>query len=158
MRDRAAYLARYGESHRNPTNQIIHMICVPPIFASVVAFAWLVKFGAVLSVVPAAWQNLAVLLCLPVLGFYARLGLASLTVGALWMAVSFAIILGIERAGLPLGPTALCVFVVAWIGQFVGHKIEGAKPSFLQDLLFLLIGPLFVQEEFDRRIWGRTQA
>jgi uncharacterized membrane protein YGL010W len=41
-------------------------------------------------------------------------------------------------------PVSLTVFVVAWIGQFIGHKIEGKKPSFFEDLRFLLIGPLFV--------------
>jgi uncharacterized membrane protein YGL010W len=36
------------------------------------------------------------------------------------------------------------VFIISWIAQFWGHKIEGKKPSFLQDLAFLLIGPLWV--------------
>jgi uncharacterized membrane protein YGL010W len=36
------------------------------------------------------------------------------------------------------------VFVIAWIGQFIGHKIEGKKPSFLDDIRYLLIGPLWV--------------
>jgi uncharacterized membrane protein YGL010W len=38
----------------------------------------------------------------------------------------------------------IVIFVLAWIGQFVGHKIEGQKPSFLEDVQFLLIGPLWV--------------
>jgi uncharacterized membrane protein YGL010W len=41
-------------------------------------------------------------------------------------------------------PLSIAIFVVAWIGQFIGHKIEGKKPSFFDDLRFLLIGPLFV--------------
>ena len=36
------------------------------------------------------------------------------------------------------------IFIVAWIGQFVGHKIEGKKPSFFEDLQFLLIGPAWL--------------
>lgn len=36
------------------------------------------------------------------------------------------------------------IFVLAWIGQFYGHKIEGKKPSFLKDLQFLLIGPIWL--------------
>ena len=35
----------------------------------------------------------------------------------------------------------MAIFVLAWIGQFIGHKIEGEKPSFFEDLQFLLIGP-----------------
>jgi uncharacterized membrane protein YGL010W len=41
---------------------------------------------------------------------------------------------------------SICVFIVAWIGQFYGHKIEGKKPSFLKDLQFLMIGPAWVLE------------
>ncbi len=55
-----------------------------------------------------------------------------------------------------LGPAALMwlaigVFVVAWIGQFVGHKIEGSKPSFLTDLAYLLIGPAWIVAKIMRR-------
>ena len=42
------------------------------------------------------------------------------------------------------------VFVVTWIGQFVGHKIEGKKPSFFEDLQFLLIGPAWVVKNFGK--------
>jgi uncharacterized membrane protein YGL010W len=48
--------------------------------------------------------------------------------------------------------TSFAVFVLAWIGQFIGHHIEGKKPSFFDDLRFLLIGPLFVLSFFYRRI------
>jgi uncharacterized membrane protein YGL010W len=56
---------------------------------------------------------------------------------------------------LPQGtvlPISLVVFVLAWIGQFVGHRIEGKKPSFFEDLRFLLIGPLFVLGFLYRRL------
>ena len=38
----------------------------------------------------------------------------------------------------------LGIFIVSWIGQFIGHKIEGQKPSFFDDLKFLLIGPAWL--------------
>ena len=44
----------------------------------------------------------------------------------------------------PLWKTSLIIFIVAWIGQFIGHKIDGKKPSFLEDIQFLLIGPLWL--------------
>jgi uncharacterized membrane protein YGL010W len=47
---------------------------------------------------------------------------------------------------------SLTVFVLAWIGQFIGHKIEGKKPSFFDDLRYLLIGPLFVLAVLYRRL------
>ena len=43
------------------------------------------------------------------------------------------------------------IFVVAWIGQFIGHKIEGKKPSFFEDLQFLLIGPMWLLADLYRR-------
>jgi uncharacterized membrane protein YGL010W len=49
-------------------------------------------------------------------------------------------------------PVSIALFVVAWIGQFIGHKIEGKKPSFFEDLRFLLIGPLFVLSFLYRRL------
>ena len=56
-----------------------------------------------------------------------------------------------------LGPVrlrwaALAVFVLAWIGQFVGHKFEGHRPSFLTDLSYLLVGPAWLMEKFLRRL------
>ncbi|RYG26994.1 MAG: DUF962 domain-containing protein, partial [Chitinophagaceae bacterium] len=50
-----------------------------------------------------------------------------------------------EKAGGPaLWQVSLVIFVVAWVGQFIGHKIEGKKPSFFDDLRFLLIGPIWL--------------
>jgi uncharacterized membrane protein YGL010W len=53
-------------------------------------------------------------------------------------------------AGLPvpLWLTSLAVFTVGWIGQFIGHYVEGRRPSFFRDLRFLLIGPLWVLAKF----------
>jgi len=48
--------------------------------------------------------------------------------------------------------TAIVVFVVAWIGQFIGHKIEGRKPSFFEDLKFLLVGPAWLLSFVYRRL------
>ena len=47
---------------------------------------------------------------------------------------------------------AIGVFVAAWIAQFVGHKIEGKKPSFFTDLVYLLIGPIWVLAKFSRKM------
>jgi uncharacterized membrane protein YGL010W len=46
---------------------------------------------------------------------------------------------------------AFGIFVLAWIGQFIGHKIEGAKPSFLKDIQFLLIGPAWLMNHVFQR-------
>ena len=59
--------------------------------------------------------------------------------------------LGIQVTGLNLEMVALTVFTLAWVGQFYGHKVEGAKPSFFEDMLFLLIGPLWTLKPFLRK-------
>jgi uncharacterized membrane protein YGL010W len=48
--------------------------------------------------------------------------------------------------------TSVTIFAVAWIGQFIGHAIEGKRPSFLEDLQFLLIGPLWLLAAAYRKI------
>jgi uncharacterized membrane protein YGL010W len=67
------------------------------------------------------------------------------------MAVGMAIMSGAMLWILSMLPThgviwqaSVAIFVIAWIGQFIGHKIEGKKPSFFDDLRYLLIGPVFV--------------
>jgi uncharacterized membrane protein YGL010W len=45
---------------------------------------------------------------------------------------------------VPLWLICLIIFVLAWIGQFYGHKVEGKKPSFFKDMQFLLIGPMWL--------------
>jgi len=52
----------------------------------------------------------------------------------------------------PLWMISLIIFVVAWIGQFYGHKVEGKKPSFLKDIQFLLIGPAWLMHFIYRKL------
>lgn len=151
------YLKDYGVSHQNPTNQIIHIICVPVIFFACIAMAYVVPLASwtgLVSESSASWFNLATLLAIPMLVFYALLGLRSLIIGAAWFGVSLAACIALEGINAPLLEIAIAVFVIAWIGQFIGHKVEGAKPSFFKDIFFLLIGPLFVQQEFNH--WVKT--
>ncbi|PWF45101.1 Mpo1 family 2-hydroxy fatty acid dioxygenase [Massilia glaciei] len=131
-------LAKYAESHRNHTNEIIHFVCVPAIVFSLLGMVWSVNWSA------------AVALCAGALFYYLKLSKAF----ALGMLVMAALMLGLLSA-MPPGsvlPLSIAIFVVAWIGQFIGHEIEGKKPSFLDDLRFLLIGPLFVLSFLFRRL------
>ena len=153
MRSEAEFLAEYAKSHRNKINQIIHIFCVPLIFFATLGLFWLLPVGQWIPGVPEAWQpwvNLATLGALPVMLFYARLSVWSTLTGLVWLVLSFAGIVALERAGLPLLPLFAGIWVVAWAVQFWGHKVEGAKPSFADDLVFLLIGPLFVQQKLQR--------
>ena len=131
-------LERYAESHRNHTNEIIHFVCIPLIVLSLLGILWAIH------------PVVAVATTLASLYYYTKLSRQF----ALGMGVMSAVMLGI-LAIMPeytVLPVSIAIFVVAWIGQFVGHKIEGKKPSFLEDLRFLLIGPLFVLSFLYRRM------
>ena len=57
----------------------------------------------------------------------------------------------LDTLAWPLWLTSVVIFIVAWIGQFVGHAVEGKRPSFFKDLQFLLIGPLWLLAAAYRR-------
>ncbi|MFC4160395.1 Mpo1 family 2-hydroxy fatty acid dioxygenase [Chitinimonas lacunae] len=144
------WLDAYGDSHRNPTNIAIHKICVPAIVFTVLGFAWCIPVPAALAAVPFA--NFASLIVLLGLLFYLRLSL-SMALGMGLMCGAFLLILqAMSTAGLPILAISAVVFVVAWIGQFYGHKVEGKKPSFFRDLQFLLIGPAWTLSWLYRRL------
>ncbi|MBV7408794.1 DUF962 domain-containing protein [Maritimibacter sp. DP1N21-5] len=144
MRKIDALLIEYGESHQNPTNKRVHWICVPVIFWCVVALIY--------AIPPVAGVNLLWPVAIAALVYYALLSVP--------LAIGFAIVLGIcwaliqlalAASPLPLWATALVLFVLAWIGQFWGHKVEGKKPSFFKDVQFLLIGPAWLLSFLYRR-------
>lgn len=148
-------LSEYGVSHQNTTNKLIHWVCVPIIFWSIVALLWCVKLGVE---IPSTTYhlNLALVALVAVIFYYIKLSLR-LTIGMLLFA--FACIAITDRLEeyltilhFPLWGLALILFVFAWILQFVGHHIEGKKPSFLKDLQFLLIGPAWLMHFIYKKI------
>ncbi|WP_180165551.1 DUF962 domain-containing protein [Acinetobacter sp. YH12049] len=126
----------YSESHQNKTNKMIHWICVPTIYFSIVGI--LAHFSALLT---------AVLLALAFI-FYARLDIVlAVAMAALTLIMAWLIWV------LPVGyGFYIALFIFAWIGQFYGHKIEGKKPSFFKDLQFLLIGPIWCLDTFAGKV------
>ena len=133
----------YGHSHQNGLNKAIHWVCVPLITLTLVALLWTLPTGPLETVAP--WFNWSLLLIGTALVFYVRLSI-SIAIGmSVLVAAAIGLILAWERfVEVPLWPLAGSLFVVAWIGQFVGHKIEGEKPSFLEDIQFLLVGPAWL--------------
>lgn len=148
MRQVDALLEEYGESHQNPTNKLIHWVCVPAIFFSTVGLVYSIPLGPLAGLVPdpeGAYLNWASLALALTTLWYFRMSIP-LAVGMVGVSVGMLAACGAVAAAvpLPLWQTCLAVFVVAWIGQFVGHKIEGIKPSFFKDLQFLLVGPMWL--------------
>lgn len=137
-RDIDTLLGKYSESHLNHTNEIIHFVCVPVIVFSLLGMLWAVHPVAALAVVLAA------------MAYYMKLS-KNFAIGMGLMSLAMLGILALLPPPVIL-PLSIAIFVLAWIGQFIGHKIEGKKPSFLDDLRFLLIGPLFVLSFLYRRL------
>ena len=125
MKTAEEWLAEYAVTHKNHINERIHMFCVPAIYWSLSALVWPPLFALVLI-------------------FYLLLGRREFMIMATFTFLCLVVVHLISATGLPLMWIAIGVFVVAWIGQFYGHKLEGRKPAFLNDILFLLIGPLWV--------------
>lgn len=143
------WLGNYAEDHRNPTNVLIHWICVPSILWTVIAALWVIPVPSLLGR-PGLWAGVAMFFAL---AFYLRL---SRTLG-LAMFLVF-VVLGVitellyrELGAANLLYLAIGIFVAAWIAQFVGHHIEGKRPSFLTDLAYLLIGPAWIVAKLLRR-------
>ena len=143
------YFDKYAESHQNPVNKAIHWVCVPLIFFSIMGLIWAIPFpqldflgkyntfvnwfSFVMAAVVLYYYYLSRMLAFMmifVIGFFG------------WIIVSLE---HWQAAGGPaLWLVCLIVFVLAWIGQFIGHKIEGKKPSFFDDVRYLLIGPIWL--------------
>jgi len=149
MRSIDRWLEDYGESHRNPVNKRIHWICVPVIVWCVLALLWSVPttgaFHALLN-----WAALAVAVAVV---YYAWLSIR-LAAGAAVLLVALLYTIGLtDRFGpRPLWLVGAVLFAIAWIGQFVGHAIEGKRPSFFKDMQFLMIGPLWLLADLYRRL------
>lgn len=135
----------YGESHQNHTNKFIHWICVPLIFWSILGF---------ISIIPAPHFCFSYFGCISIASlaavflvsiFYFRL---SAVIGFIMLVFMLLMEHLIYLVNIQTETNSwivfLSVFVLSWIFQFIGHKIEGKKPSFLKDLQFLLVGPAWL--------------
>lgn len=150
MKTMQQWLDEYTDSHRHPTNKTIHWICVPLILFSVLGLLWLLPVPAYLAET-SPWLNWATLAAAASVAYYLMLS-PTLAVGmALVMAVMFTVIARIDAAPAPLWAVCVVVFIGAWIGQFIGHNIEGKRPSFYKDMQFLLIGPAWLMADAYRR-------
>ena len=152
MKTAKEYFDEYAVSHQNETNQAIHYICVPLIFFSVIGLLMSIPTTFLENTINLSnplLENWAVVVGLVISIFYLRLGF--------WYLIEmlFVILISII-ANFWLGNqvnllyASITIFVLAWIGQFYGHKVEGKKPSFLKDLEFLLIGPLWVIQKLGK--------
>lgn len=150
MKSIEIWLDEYGESHQNPTNKLIHWVAVPIIYACVVGLLWSMPTPESFT---SPWVNWATIAMVPVMIFYFMLSpiiavaMVAFTVGLLVLINWYE-----GLALLSVVWLSVILFVVMWVFQFIGHGIEGKKPSFLKDVQFLLIGPIWLMADFLRRI------
>ncbi|MGB0367919.1 MAG: DUF962 domain-containing protein [Flavobacteriales bacterium] len=145
--------SEYGESHQNETNQLIHWIFVPLIFLSVIGLLWDVKLGVDLDFLGGEPLNAAMIVSALAFAYYLNL---SFTISVGMLAITGAGLLScyLFGADLPMSvwKISLIVFVLSWIMQFVGHKVEGKKPSFFKDLQFFMVGPAWVMAKLYKKL------
>ncbi len=151
MRSADEWFAEYGESHVNPTNKLIHWICVPAIVVSVIGMLWSLPVPAAFEQIsPALNWGTAFVMAAVVYYF-----LMSVTLGLGMVVIvlaMMAIVHWLDGFATPLWLISVVIFVVAWVGQFIGHLVEGKKPSFFKDLQFLMIGPAWLLGFIYRRL------
>lgn len=153
MKKAQEWFDEYAISHQNHTNQIIHYLCVPPIFFSVIGLLMCIPTSFLkntFGLYNPLLENWAAVVSIFILIFYLRLGfwyfvqmlffILLAIIGNFWLSNSVNLLYA-----------SIIIFVVAWIGQFYGHKVEGKKPSFIKDLQFLLIGPLWVVKKLSTK-------
>lgn len=124
--------AEYAGYHQDIRNQRAHAVGIPLIVLGLLGLFSLLRIGPV---------DLAVLAAVAVLCYYATIDAR----GALISAVIFAILYGVA-VHLPW-EGSVGAFIFGWCFQLVGHRFEGNKPKFLENLVYLLIGPLFFFQE-----------
>jgi len=135
-------LNEYGESHQNSLNKRIHWICVPAIFFSIVGLLWSLPLGP-LSRFDSPFANWGTVTLLLVSLYYMSLSI-KLTIGMVLFSLLCMLLCYELSQFIAVWKVSVATFIVAWIGQFYGHSVEGKKPSFLKDLQFLLIGPAWL--------------
>ena len=151
------YFDQYSEHHQNSTNKVIHWICVPLIVFSIFGLFWAIPFPDIkfLGSYNGYFNWASFLIAFMVYYYYKLSPVLSYFMLFVLMGFSYGIIELVEwqKAGGPaLWLVCSIIFVVSWIGQFIGHKIEGKKPSFLKDIQFLMIGPAWLMSFIYKKV------
>lgn len=136
-------LASYAAYHRDRRNLLTHFVGIPMI---VLAVAILLSRPGLQS--GGLWLSPALLVAIVASVYYLLLDLSY----GLVMTATLALVIGLAASAAQLATSnwlclGLGLFVAGWIIQFIGHHYEGRKPAFLDDIMGLAIGPLFVAAE-----------
>lgn len=144
-----ALIVQYAAYHRDRRNILTHFIGIPMIFAAIAM--WLVfplgkSWGA--YGITGAWLMWALTSFWYLTRGHALLGVATATVNGVLVALAHALVAQAPGWGMAGWQLGMALFVVGWVFQFVGHYWEGRKPAFVDDIVGLLVGPMFVVAEW----------
>ncbi len=147
MRNVNTLLNDYSERHQNRINKKIHWVCVPAIMFSLLGILWSLPFPTKISPL-INWATILITLSIIYYFFLSW----KLAIGMFFSSLFMILILQwMDGFTVPLWQFAVAIFIMAWIGQFVGHHIEGKRPSFFKDIQFLLIGPVWLLVDIYRK-------
>ncbi|MEY4471213.1 MAG: hypothetical protein RIT20_1554 [Pseudomonadota bacterium] len=140
-------MVQYAHYHRDRRNIATHLVGIPLIFLSIGVLllepTWVIE-GHTVSLAWMAWALTSV-------WYLTRgdllLGLATTLVNAALIALAHQVPDLTAALGLPVWQCGVALFVIGWLFQFVGHYLEGRKPAFVDDVVGLLVGPMFVVGE-----------
>lgn len=127
----------YGRYHQDPVNKAIHWVCVPLIVWSVLGIVWAASQWAACAAI-AAMIVFYLFLSVPL-----AFGMLAVVAGMAW---------ALTLLGDRLLTVSLIIFAAAWVGQFIGHAIEGRKPAFVDDLRSFLVAPAWLLGDLYRRL------
>lgn len=136
-------LSQYAAYHLDQKNVFTHFVGVPLIVFSIFAL-----FAKASLLVSGYSMTLTLLIMLLSVIYYSRLDFIFGLMMALIFAVAYPLVLWVaEQATWTWLGISIGIFVLGWIIQFVGHFYEKKKPAFVDDVIGLAIGPLFVLAE-----------
>ncbi len=130
--DKVMLFAEYGAYHQERRNRACHAVGIPLIVLGVMGVAHLRTIGPI---------DLAIAIAAATLIYYAAIDLRGAAVSLVIFAALYALATHLTWQ------ESLGAFVLGWIFQLVGHRFEGTKPKFLENLVYLAIGPLYIFEE-----------
>ena len=125
-------LESYEKNHQNPINEAIHIIAIPLIMFSI------------LGMTAAFDIFLEYILVGLVFFYYLKLSKTAALLMLAWLLIYLGLVILLKPYIIEI---SVLLFAFGWILQFLGHFIEGKRPSFFEDLRYFLIGPLFVAQK-----------
>ena len=125
-------LESYEKNHQNPVNEVIHVIAIPLIMFSI------------LGVTAAFDIFLEYILVGIVFFYYLKLSKTAALLMLVWLLIYLGLVALLKPYIIQI---SISLFIFGWVLQFLGHFVEGKRPSFFEDLRYFLIGPLFVVQK-----------